>query len=74
VAIWCFCGHLVFLWPIGVFVVIWCFCGHLVLFGTFLYTYLPILVCCTEKNLATMECSIAETILSVATLPARRGT
>jgi hypothetical protein len=29
-AIWYICGHLVYLWPFGIFVAIWYICGHLV--------------------------------------------
>jgi hypothetical protein len=66
VVIGSFCGHLVFLWSFGLFMVIWSFCGHLVFlwsFGLFVVIwyilwlfgiFFTIMVCCTQKNLATL--------------------
>jgi hypothetical protein len=41
-------GHLVFLWPFGIFVAIW----HIL---CSLGVFIPVLLCCTKKNLATLQ-------------------
>jgi hypothetical protein len=43
------------LWPYGIFYgnLVYIFYGHMVCFPRF-GTFLPVLVCCTNKNLATL--------------------
>jgi hypothetical protein len=58
--IWYIYGYLVHLWLFGTFMVIWYIYGYLVhlwLFGTFMviWNIFPVLVCCTKKNLATLN-------------------
>jgi hypothetical protein len=45
-AIWYFYGHLVFLWPFGIFMAIWYFYGHLEYFTVILYILWPFGIFC----------------------------
>jgi hypothetical protein len=53
VVIFCICGILVYTSRFGIFMVIWCILSSLGI-------YFPFLVCCPEKNLATLSGSRLE--------------
>jgi hypothetical protein len=79
VFLWPFClfyGQMVYfvviryiLWSSGTLVVIWYFCGHLVLLWSF-GTFLPVLVCYTEENLATSALTLVNEVADVLELDA----